>query len=121
MDIQNFQEWRLKQRISFLFFYGSSKGNPGVAGAGGILYDFKGRAEITYAWGLAQATNNQAKVYAILQCLVLAKKQQLCYSRHASIYNTPSMLRSNLALIDSNRCYTMIYINCSIEDTILYR
>ena len=32
-----------------LFFDGASKGNPGVAGAGGILLDLEGKIEQTYA------------------------------------------------------------------------
>ena len=51
------------------FFDGASKGNPGVAGAGGILLDPRGHVEQTFAWGLGHRTNNEAEWLALLQGL----------------------------------------------------
>ena len=57
----DFKAW-LRERNSYaFFFYGASKGNPRVAGAGGILLDPRGHVEQTFAWGLGYRTNNEAE------------------------------------------------------------
>ena len=43
----------------------------GVAGAGGIPLDPKGKIEQTLAWGLGYRTNNEAKWMALLQGLTI--------------------------------------------------
>jgi ribonuclease HI len=60
-----------------LFFDGASKGNPGVAGGGGILVSPNGLLEITYAWGLGIETNNRAKALALWQGLTEAINQNV--------------------------------------------
>ena len=53
---------------SYAFFFDSaSKGNPEVAGVGGILLDPRGQIEQTFAWGLGHRTNNEAEWLALLQ------------------------------------------------------
>jgi hypothetical protein len=41
-DDDTFQSWWRSQNLSTIFFDGESKGNPGVAGAGGVIYSLKG-------------------------------------------------------------------------------
>jgi len=48
-----------------------------VAGVGGILCDSRGKTVATYTWGLGQASNNQAKSYALLHGLLLAKEAKV--------------------------------------------
>ena len=54
-----------------LFFDGASKGNLGVAGAGGILLDPREQIEKTFAWGLGHKMNNKAEWMALMQGLDL--------------------------------------------------
>jgi hypothetical protein len=49
-----FQSWWRKQGITTVFFDGTSKGNPGTAGAGGLIYSIEGRIQETFSWGLGQ-------------------------------------------------------------------
>jgi ribonuclease HI len=74
MGVQEFQRWQLLQRSYILFFDGASKGDPRVAGAGGILLDPKGNLETSFARGLGKATNNQIEACALYQCILLAKE-----------------------------------------------
>ena len=57
------------------FFYGASKGNPGVSGAGGLVISPNGLSSIRFCWGLGIMTNNQAKIYSLLQASQLGKNK----------------------------------------------
>ena len=57
-----------------LFFDGAAKGNPGNAGAGGVIQNLEGQVEHRYAWGLGQDTNTQAEAMALLQGLKVLQK-----------------------------------------------
>ena len=37
MEERDFEDWQKKEKMHILFFDGASKGNPGLAGAGGVL------------------------------------------------------------------------------------
>lgn len=68
-----FIEWQQSQSSHTLYFDGASKHNLRVARAGGVLFGPRGNMENTYSQNLDQATNNQAKAYALLQGLTLAR------------------------------------------------
>ena len=56
-----------------IFFYGASKGNPGVFGAGGVIF-FPGSLNyLSFSWGLGSMINNQAKCYSLLMAIQLEK------------------------------------------------
>ena len=57
-----------------LFFDGASKGNPGQAGGGGIIFEPSGNPHLSYAWGLGHTSNNQAEYLALWQGLNQARK-----------------------------------------------
>jgi len=54
----NFKKWWKNQGKVTIFFKGASKGNPGISGAGGIIYSIDGQKQDNYSWGLGQSTNN---------------------------------------------------------------
>ena len=56
-----------------MFFYSASKGNPGLVGAGGVIYDPMGNKQKEYAWGIGRAMNNGAKLIALIKGLELAR------------------------------------------------
>ena len=69
----------LREKNSYAFLFdGASKGNPGVAGVGGILLDPEGKIEQTFAWGLGFRTNNEAEWMALLQGLTILADTDLC-------------------------------------------
>ena len=51
--------WQMKNKVS-IFFDGASKGNPGKAGAGGLIFYPSKRLETNFNWGVGHITNNQA-------------------------------------------------------------
>ena len=51
--------WQMKNKVS-IFFDGASKGNPGKAGVGGLIFYLVGRIETSFSWGVGHLTNNQA-------------------------------------------------------------
>ena len=53
---------------------GASKGNPGPAGSGGVLFDISGKIVLSFAWGLGQNTNNTAEILAIWQGLAQVRR-----------------------------------------------
>eukprot|EP00253_Pinus_taeda_P024317 PITA_24317 len=67
-----FIKWRLALDDHCLFFDGASKGNPGVAGSGGVLLSPGGFPELRFHWGLGIETNNRAEALALWQGLSLA-------------------------------------------------
>ena len=67
----------LKQSRSSFFFNGAAKGNPGLAGAGGIIKNKEGITVANFAWGLEQSSSLQAEALALLQGLKQAKAMDL--------------------------------------------
>jgi ribonuclease HI len=60
-----------------LFFDGASAGNPGVAGAGGVIIDSDGQNILDYSWGLGNTTNNKAESLAVYMGLQIARSRNL--------------------------------------------
>lgn len=56
-----------------LFFDGASKGNPGIAGAGGVIYH-NGDELTTYTKHISHATNNVAEYLALYIGLLRCKE-----------------------------------------------
>ena len=55
-----------------LFFDGASKGNPGMAGAGGIIF-YPGGNRLKYcAWGIGKNSNNYPKWLALFKGIEIA-------------------------------------------------
>ncbi|MDD3102051.1 MAG: ribonuclease HI family protein [Patescibacteria group bacterium] len=57
-----------------LYTDGGARGNPGPAGAGGVIYDTDKKVVKKFAQFLGKATNNQAEYQALVLGLELAKK-----------------------------------------------
>ena len=72
---EEFQSWWRKQGITTIFFDGASKGNPGTAGAGGLILSQDGSSKETYSWGLGQRTNNQAEILSLIKSCQIAKER----------------------------------------------
>jgi ribonuclease HI len=70
-------KWLNTQKSHVLCFDGASKGNPGEAGAGGVLFGPRGQRMITYSWNLGTTTNNSAEAYALLKGTQIAKERQI--------------------------------------------
>lgn len=58
-----------EERVLFLHADGGSRGNPGPAGAGGVLLDQEGRILADFALFLGTATNNEAEYRALIEGL----------------------------------------------------
>jgi ribonuclease HI len=71
---QEFLKWRSTLDDWWLLFDGASKGNPGRAGGGGILLEPNGSINLSLAWGLGFASNNQAEFLALWQGLTQVLK-----------------------------------------------
>lgn len=48
---------------------GASKGNPGIAGFGGVLRDEEGKIIFIFHYHLGRATNNMVELMALEQCM----------------------------------------------------
>lgn len=60
-----------------LFTDGGSRGNPGPAAIGGVLYDTEDKIITSFSKYLGETTNNQAEYTALLTGLELAQKHQV--------------------------------------------
>jgi ribonuclease HI len=78
-SLQDFKNWLNSQDSHVLCFDGASKGNPGEAGAGGVLYNPRGKRMLCYSWNLGVTTNNMAEAYAMYQGALLAQDRQLSH------------------------------------------
>ena len=74
LEEQEFIKWRSALNIHCLFFDGASKGNPGIAGGGGVLLGPDGSDVLRFAWGLGRESNNRAEALALWQGLFQAIK-----------------------------------------------
>ena len=74
MSKDELQNWRTKIGISSLFFDGSSKGNPGIAGASGVIFDSKGNKQKEYSRGIGRETKNGEEWYTLIKCLELDRE-----------------------------------------------
>jgi ribonuclease HI len=72
-----FHSWLSSQSCYTLCFDGASKGNPGEAGVGGVLYGPRGIRELDFYWNLGVTMNNKAEAYAVFQGIQLAKQRQI--------------------------------------------
>jgi hypothetical protein len=60
LENNKFSHWQRQQHTSLLFFDEEETGNPGVAGAGGVIYNFGGQKPVDFSWGLGKLTNKRA-------------------------------------------------------------
>jgi ribonuclease HI len=72
MGKHELEEWKRMKTSYILSFDGASKGNPGVAGGGGVLVSPTGITSLSFAWGLGFETNNRAEALALWQGLTQA-------------------------------------------------
>ena len=56
-----------------LFFDGASKGNPGLAGCGGVFTEANGNVVSKYSWGLGSETNYKVEFCGLYQGLRIAR------------------------------------------------
>ena len=73
MNLEEFKGWWEKLGCNSLFFDGASKGNPRMAGVGGVYFNSKGIKMKEYAWGIDMKTNNGAKWLALIKALELER------------------------------------------------
>eukprot|EP00253_Pinus_taeda_P004331 PITA_04331 len=66
---QEFNNWIQSNNYFYLFFDGASKSNPGIAGAGGLIFNAKGDCILRYEWSLGKVLNNRAEALALFQGL----------------------------------------------------
>ena len=71
---EDFQAWISKQTTPSLFFDGATKGNPGIAGAGGLIINTEGNSIHRFAWGLGHSSGIQAESLALFQGIKLLKE-----------------------------------------------
>ena len=74
---REFKSWLNTQKSHVLCFDGASKGNPGEAWAGGVMFSPRGQRLLTYSWNLGITTNNLAEAYAIIKGAQIAKDRQI--------------------------------------------
>ena len=73
LTADNFPLWWKSKGVYTIFFYGASKGNPRVAGAGGLIFSPDNEKIASFSWGLGICSNNQAECYSLLRACHLAK------------------------------------------------
>ena len=61
--------------VSDNFFYGASKGNPRISGAGGLVFSPDNMIESSFSWGLGNMSNNQAECYSLLMACQISKEK----------------------------------------------
>lgn len=66
--------WKSKS-LTTIVFYEASKGNPGNAGAGGVIYSPDNNSRDSFYWGLGQKSNNQAEIYGLLKACLIAREK----------------------------------------------
>ena len=70
MRDKDFSDWVRRCNTHLLYFDGTSKSNPGKAGAGGIICNANGDTILSFEWGLGPLSNNKAEALALYQGLL---------------------------------------------------
>ena len=58
-----------------IFFDGASKGNPGISGAGGLVFSPDRLIESSFSWGLGIMSNKQDEIYSLLKACHISKEK----------------------------------------------
>lgn len=69
-----FKNWLKVMSRHTLFFDGAAKGNPGKAGAGGVILNPNGETSHSFAWGLGHTTSVTAEALALYQGLKILQE-----------------------------------------------
>ena len=69
-----FPFWWKSKGVATIFFYGAAKGNPGIAGVGGLIFSLDSEKFSSFCWGLGICSNNQVESYNLLMACQVAKK-----------------------------------------------
>ena len=70
----DFLKWWQGTPKATIFFNGASKGNPGTAGAGGLILSLDRLKKTIFSWGLGISSNNQVESYSLLKAFQIAKE-----------------------------------------------
>ena len=73
LDEHAFNRWKFARNDLCLFFDEAAKGNPGLAGCGGVITEANGNLVSSYARGLGNGTNNKAEFCGLYQGLRIAR------------------------------------------------
>ena len=84
--------------LSCHFFDGASKGNPGISGAGGMVYSPDSLTKSSYSWGIGSLTNNQAECYSLLMASQIALENGY---KSVQIFGDSEMLIKAINFVDS--------------------
>lgn len=71
---EEFTVWIKNCNKHYLFFDGASNSNPGVVGAGGVIFNGNGDNILSYEWGLGHISNNRAEALALYHRLIQLRK-----------------------------------------------
>ena len=74
-----------------LYFDGASRGNPGMASLGGVIYNLEGEEMINFKKYIGKATNNVAEYSAVLAGLQVLIKYKI---REVEIYGDSKFIES---------------------------
>ena len=85
---EDFQSWLFNQPIPSLFFDGAAKGNPGIAGVGGLIINPDDTSSHRFAWGLGHSSSIQAEAMALFQGIKLLKELGL---KEANVLGIPKL------------------------------
>ena len=99
MSEEVFANWRLNMGCNSLLFDGASKGNPGLAGAGGVIFYPGGNKQKDYALGLGKKSNNGAEWLALIKGLEIANN---CGMEELAIYGDSLMVIREARMLYKN-------------------
>ena len=69
-----FSHWWKSKGVFTIFFDRASKGNPGVAGAVGLIYSPDSKKIFSFCWGLGFCSNNQVEFYSLLMAFQISRQ-----------------------------------------------
>lgn len=76
-----------------LYFDGASRGNPGMASLGGVIYNLEGEEMINFKKYIGEATNNVAEYSAVLAGIQVLIKYKI---REVEIYGDSKLVIEQL-------------------------
>ena len=99
MSDEDFDNWRRNLGCNSLVFDGASKGNPRLAGVGGVTFYPGGNKLKDYAWSVAKKSNYGVEWLALIKVLEI---ENSCEMEELAVYGDSLMVITEARKLNKN-------------------
>ena len=109
---EDFIRWWSNLGCNSLFFNDASKGNLGIGGARGVIFDTKQRKHKEYAWGIRKKYNNGVEWLALIKGLEITGSRGI---EEMAVFGEPLMVAREERNLSNNHKSSSIKLQYTFE------